>query len=323
MQGHGVLKPQNMSYKPPRKSNTPARPQAPNQPREQQPEQEEQPPIDPSLISMYPEPQDNGPYGDGHYSYPTNAQAQNYNLLPQSYNMPSLEQIANEVLVDMNGNEYHDQNAQHPNPREHGHVFESPDAAPLPNGHSKPDESVDSAVSLPTTEVLEQKTSETTHPKAQEQPKTEADIESRLVHALSNSGLPPAHPSIETNGVQVSNEPTSPDRPKSGASNLPLYQPPAPLSQSPDSIKRQPVMPNGINQGKSSSPVEATPAKHKRDSNSATSGTSTKSAKKLKVDGVERQSSREPSGQTEEEKQSMELAKMLQQEELGLRRRSK
>lgn len=309
MQGHGVLKPQSMSYKTPRKSNT-TRPQT----QEPQPEPEEQLPIDPSLFSMYPESQDGNSYGDGHYPYSTNGQPQNYNLSSQSYNMPSLEQIANEVLVDMNGNEYH------------GHGTNAPQvnssSASIPNGPSRPGESVDSAVSLPSTEVSEQKKAATAHMRAEGPFNAADDIETRLVNAMANHNTPAAHPSIETNGAQSSNIPASPDRPKSGASNLPLYQPPAPLSQSPDTTRRQPFLPNGISQGRSPSPVEATPSKRKRDSNSTTPGT--KSAKRAQVDGLERQSSREASvHMTAEEKQSMELAKMLQQEELGLRRRSK
>lgn len=298
MQGHGVLKPQNTSQKTPRKSSQ--RPPA----QVQQLEREEQPPIDPNLFSMYP---DGNSYSDGNYPYPSNE---------QSYGMPSLEQIANEVLVDMNGNEYHDPNgvAQQA----------SHDSTSLPNGVNGPEKSVDSAISIPSTEALDHGKTETTHRMATEDMKTEADIETRLVNAMASHNQPAVHPSIETNGVQPSHVPTSPNRPKSGASNLPLYQPPAPLSQSPDNLRRPAVLPNGISQGESSlTTKEATPSKRKRDSNSATPGT-TKSTKKFKVDGAEGPNSREPSvQQTAEEKQSMELARALQQEDLGLRRRSR
>ena len=139
--------------------------------------------------------------------------------------------------------------------------------------------------------------------------------------------------------------PTSPesDRPKSGASNLPLYQPPAPLlsqSQSPDTTRRLQsgvsVLPtsNGVSSSShahenAASPAtnkEATPSsKRKRDSTSATPGTASKSAsgKKVKAqakaDGPPGAEGGGPNG----EEQSMELARALQQEDLGLRRRSR
>lgn len=309
MQGHGVLKPQNTSAKQPRKS-TP-RQQAPARGgQHKQPQTEEQPAIDPNLFAMYADHeqhQDKETYENGHYDYQHHDNQHNY--LPHSYQLPSLEQIANEVLVDMNGNEY--------------------EGLPLPNGHGKVEESTDSAVSLPTTEVLEQRTVG---------PPYEPDIETRLAQAFSVSGLPlTTHPSIETNGAQQAppDEPPSPERPKSGVSHLPLYQPPAPLSQSPEATKRQPFLPNGVNarsQGQSASPAEAaSPSKRKRESESGTPS-AIKGAKKARVDAAVREASQEivvssaASGgvtQTKDEKESLELAKMLQQEDLGLRRRSK
>ena len=330
MQGHGVLKPHPVpngaSYQPRKLSaNGEERGQQSSQ-QSSEDHQEQQPPIDPHLFSLYPGADHNEAYDDNRYPYPTTEQPQPYNPVQPSYNIPSLEQIANEVLVDMNGNEYQDP-GQQPSLHEHGHVFDNADTAQTPNGHSKPDESVDSAVSLPTTEVPEQTSVEPALPNGHGQSDAKADIESSPATVIIHHELSSAHPSIETEGTQATNEPTSPmagmkaspKEAKRPASSLPLYQPPAPLSTSPESTKRQPVIPNGIAHGTSLSPTAAplSPHKRKRDSTSTTPAHATK---KVRLNG-ERSGSREP--QLGEDMESMELAKMLHQEELGLRRRSK
>ena len=324
MQGHGVLKPQPVSNGMPRETKISAAQKRQQQHAPQPPPEEEQPPIDPNLFSMYPEPERNGAYDENSYPYPSTEQRQPYNPAPQSYNLPSLEQIANEVLVDMNGNENQDPalNAQQAILLEHFNRSDGHDDSLMRNEHSKPDDSVDSAVSLPTTEASEENASGPTLPKDLQPPDPNVDGDPPSGAALMHHELPPAHPSIETDGGRAQREPTSPlaetnttpARPKSGASKLRLYQPPAPLSQSPETAKQQPMVPNGVNHGNSSSPVETRLHKRKRDSSSATPGAR---AKAFKVDNGE------SSAHTNVDEQTLELAKMLQQEELGLRRRSK
>ena len=339
MQGHGVLKPLPVSNGPSNRPRIPNPneqrqrdpPSAPEQQHHHQHQQEEQPPIDPSLFTMYPEPDEGAAYDDSQYPYPSTEQRQPYNHPQQAYQIPSLEQIANEVLVDLNGNETHEQvfNAQHPDVHQLARVLDEPVTASMPNGHAKPDESVDSAVSLPTSEVLEQNVAKSDLLNNQEPPHTEMNAITPNGQA-NHTDLHSAHQSIETSAAKSNHDPTSPfigsntspAVPKNNVSNLPLYQPPAPPSTSPDNTRQQPSMLNGLTNGKSSSPTEATQHKRKRDSTSTTPGP--KSAKKAKVDGAERRQSREaPFNEEGVDHQSLELARMLQQEDLGLRRRSK
>ena len=333
MLGHGVLKPQIIGHD---REPKPVRPKSPNsvphnpayppynpgtrtaeQKQPAAPEEEEQPPIDPNLFSMYPEPG----YDEHGYAYPTTEQPQPYNPPQSSYNIPSLEQIANEVLVDMNGNEYQEQS----NPQAQVQAFdEAHDAAPMTNGcHEKTNESVDSAVSLPATRALERKSAGAAPLADGEGPadtNTSNEVAGEEIVVHHELPPPPAHPSIEMDAVcatsgSTSETKTSPAAAKSSVSNLPLYQPPAPLSQSPEIVKRgQHVMTNGASH--SHSPTVEHNNKRKRDSTSATPGT--KSAKKVKEQW-------QGSGESEAEvdQKTLELAKMLQQEELGLRRRSK
>ncbi|KAK3710005.1 JmjC domain-containing histone demethylation protein 1 [Vermiconidia calcicola] len=255
---------------------------------------------------------------------------QPYNPPQSAYQIPSLEQIANEVLVDMNGNEYHEQGAfpQQFDGLEQVRLFNAgaADIAPLSNGDVKPDESVDSAVSLPTPKVVEQHASDPNITDSIDTSMREVDTAPSPDNIVLHHELPPAQPSIETDSARDDRAPASPtsapNEMKDSVSSLPLYQPPAPLSRSPEMSKRQPVMSNGMVDGTSSLPVEATPHKRKRDSTSATPGA--KSAKKARLDGAAWQGSIYPSFEHGgEDLQSLELAKMLQQEDLGLRRRSK
>ena len=328
MQGRGVLKPQPMSNGP---SHTPRMASSSDEhlqePSSAPEEPQQQPPIDPDLFAMYPEPDQNARYGESRYHpYPTTEQSQPYSQPQSAYHIPSLEQIANEVLVDMNGNEPqgHGFSAQHSDMQ----ALDGPDTAPMLNGHAKVETSVDSAVSLPVTEVLEQNAAGPNRPNGAVLSDTrpnEPAPDSKTVH---HDGLP-AQQSIETDSAKTHQQrtspltalSTSPTTTNKNISNLPLYQPPAPpsTSRSPEAaIKRQPLMPNGVNHGKSSSPVESTPLKRKRDSSSTTPAA--KSAKKVKGESVERGQSGELMSVDVE---SLELARMLQQEERGLRRRSK
>ena len=158
----------------------------------------------------------------------------------------------------MNGRSHEDYQVPQP-PGQH-------DAPAMSNGVSdvtKPDESVDSAISIPG----------------------------------SDDGS--AQPSVEAASLAAQ---TSPSLQKSNANELPLYKPPAPLSQSPELTKRQPQLSNGDVSDAAAS------TKRKRDSMSSASGT-----KKPRLNSVE------PTGVDTE---SLELAKTLQQGDLGLRQRT-
>lgn len=285
MQGHGVLKPQTVQHGRPYQPRASNVSNAHSRRDSEHDEHQQQPQIDPNLFSMYPAPEENeGPYSD-YRPYPTSEQPRTYNAPPASYNLPSLEQIANEVLVDMNGNEYHDQGAQQ--------VF---DTAPMSNGHVKPDESVDSAVSLPASESK----SPPEEAAAVHHELPQPSIETRVAQALGGSTATP---------VATSTSPVA----KSVVDGLPLYQPPAPLSHSPETSRRQSAMPNGVHYSKATSPVEG---KRKRDS---TSVTPARAMKKVRMDGADEHSVMPPG----EDMESIELARSLQQQDLGLRRRSK
>lgn len=334
MQGHGVLKPllvpngNGPSHRPNMSTSNGEHQQQAALP-SQQPQQ--QPPIDPNLFTMYSEPDQSTRYGDSRYQYSNGEQTQPYHQPQSMYQIPSLEQIANEVLVDMNGNEPQDQGFrfQHPTVNEGFHPVDGADTASMPNGTTKMSTSVDSAVSLPNAGVPGQ-TNATSHRLSGAEP---LDIPANGLSAEDMAvlnHLPHAHPSIETKHARTDGNTTSshtapstsPNSTKVDVSSLPLYQPPAPPSRSPDALRRQPPTPNGIGSAKNVSPVEATPLKRKRDSTSTTPGAS--SAKKVKADGVDRRKSGESSeAGGEQDRQSMELAKILQQQELGLRRRSK
>lgn len=323
--GRGVLKPQSLAYKQakPSKAAKSARKSHPaaggrlSATFEQSAHQEEQsePPIDPSLFSTASNPHSGAAYATAHYPYHVEEPSTNYNE-QQSYEIPSLEQIANEVLVDLNGNEHSEQNP-----------------ARQPGAHSKEDRKADSAISIEKTDL----------PNGQDPSGMEVDVEPSLATALATSGLPTtgdvaedavARPSVEFHhstapqaaaAVSTTHE-TLPPQPQSAAkADLPLYQPPASLSQSPEMGKTQPTLPNGVTHpAQDSSPpalTASTSLKRKRDSTSATPGAkggSANGSKRMKTEEIT-----DTAGLSEEEKRSVELAKMLQQEDLGLRRRSK
>lgn len=173
-------------------------------------------------------------------------------------------------VLDMNGRSHEDYQVSPPQ-GPHG-------TAAMSNGVSdvtKPDESVDSAISLPGSDDGRQQG------------------EAQATQDVS------AQPSVEVAPLAAQ---TSPSLQKSNANELPLYKPPAPLSQSPELIKRQPQLSNG------DIPDATASTKRKRDSISSASG-----MKKARLNSVE------PTG---EDTQSLELAKTLQQGDLGLRQRS-
>ena len=329
--GHGVLKPQLV------KNGGPAYQAEMSTNASSDLQQEQQPPIDPNLFAMYPEQSSeatNGATYEEHHQYPypsaTEETPQPYHHgLPtpaqaSTYQIPSLEQIANEVLVDMNGNDdpearasaiaqqlidrHHGQNQVHVN----GNAVI---ATPLQNGDvdSKPEDgSVDSAVAFPSNA---------------EETAGQSAAAVVIGHQEMDAEVDQAQPSIEAN-----KEPTTPNlqhvdaSPKAAMTNgdvsdLPLYKPPAPFVSPETSSKRQL---NGVfKETSSTSPVRVeesvvTPLnKRKRDStSSASGGGGVKSVKKAKV------TVSDVGGEPEEEKSSLDLARMLQQEDLGLRRRS-
>ena len=300
----GVLMPQTVprapAQQPPTKPQSRPPPPVINEP----PPEPRQPEIDPSLFSVYPEPSGQGPYAHQSYPYPTTEHAQN-----QGYEYPSLEQIANEVL-DMNGRGQEDYidaqlNAlpyQRHNPHEHVHVYHAHDTAPmpdgLPSGMRKPDESVDSAISLPNSDTIEQTRAVDERTRS---------VDERLMDAFAANngiyhGLPPVQPSVEPNGPAVNGEsvsqlPVPQHSVQDDANALPLYRPPAPLSQSPEQTKRQPVtaLANGFS--------DLIVLKRKAPDSASVSP----DVKRAKTGEHE----------TEDER----LAKEMHQEEIGLRRR--
>ena len=265
--------------------------------------------IDPNLFSLYTTEGDSEPsYYETHYqpefSYPTTEHMQGYDQQQASanaYGFPSLEEIANEVLVDLSGPDPNDKQSTLETAMQ---AYQHASNSPMANGHPKPDESVDSAISLPTTESVEQHGLPNGH---------DMDVADNV--AAFNEFIVPDPPS-ETNGARPVSSARSEARPqssasKSGAATLALYQPPAPLSQSPEVAKKQHVLANGNGVAHGSPPAEAG-VKRKRES------ATTPSAKKARLDlqgGAEQ-------AVADEEQESLELARILAQQDRGLRRRS-
>jgi F-box/leucine-rich repeat protein 10/11 len=259
------------------------------------------PALDPNLFA-YSDMAQNGGYADNNkYNYPAPQQR------PQMYQYESLEQIASQVL-DMNGNSNED---YHHSEQTADHI----QVQQMTNGQSKHDGqievekvdgSVDSGVSLPGSEG-EQKDDVVV-----EQPDLNADqstfkIENEL-HAQPN-GVTEAHSTSGTTEkhVDFDSDPTTHTRNPSMPS-LPLYRPPAPLSQSPELARRLPVSSNGV----ANDEVEIN-GKRKREDEAEIPGDVNVDAKEVKNESNE--------GETEDERKDRELAVALQQEGLGLRRR--
>ena len=243
-------------------------------------EEQQQPPIDPSLFSMYPEPDqpaNNGPYATQSHPYPTIERPQLYSR----DGLPSLEQIANDVLnMDGHGHDEFQDNplAQIQQYNQQHHTYDPQDMAPLPIGPSKTDESVDSAISMPTTEQLEQDTAplsvedqlraQLLAGQADRLMDADQAMESSpatVIHHELPAASSPEEPQDEV-AVPSNKSNTSPSVSKSSIDNIPLYQPPAPLAKSPEIAKRQPFA-NGITYNTLTS-SEAS-HKRKRDTDSA------------------------------------------------------
>jgi len=257
------------------------------------------PPIDPSLFSMYSEHSHANPYPT-HSFYPDHSSAER----PPLYALPSLEQIANDVL-DMDGrgdegaeaglaaiqafNRQQQQEFVHAYPQQSMDQRESNEA-------SQPDGSVDSGVSMSAPETDLKETSLTDgHVDAStsdDLPSAQLEDDIVLHHGLS---MVPVSTQEFIDAVTV----TSPaaDR-RSSIVQIPLYQPPV---SSPEMARAQP---NGI-----ASVSLASPNKRKRESISFAS------PNKL------RRQSRDVSQALVEEDEDTRLARLLQQDELGLRRR--
>lgn len=288
MNGRGVLRPYPASKQ--------SKPRAPAKPKEIPPQthaQQQPPPIDPGLLAAYPsQAQTAIPYEYQQYQFEASEPAQSYSQPRHFYNMPSLEEIANDVLVfhddDPAGQDL-ESSGRHFGVKPDQHASEVSNGVHLTNGLPKQDNGVDSAISLGTTASFEQ--------------------------SLRGSAPPedaPAQPSLQIAAkdqleIQATQPHPSSTQTKSDTNKLPLYQPPEPPAQSPEMPKRQPspLVSNGVaGSGKSSSP--AAQPKRKRDSENRTSGT-----KHARVE------------HNEQDVQSLEMARALHQESLGLRRRSK
>ncbi|TKA43348.1 hypothetical protein B0A54_05830 [Friedmanniomyces endolithicus] len=242
------------------------------------PEDEQQAEIDPSLFS-YPEPTDDGAYTHHSYPYPEPEQQNSY-----ASEYPSLEQIASEVL-DMNGQadegdfidrqlnalSYERLHGQHSSSPQDRHSTMSRSHGPT----AKATDSVDSGVSFSQFDL---------NGAAQD---PERSLDDRLREALTADGtvsydsLPSMQNTTWSNGFAngaphsavAGSEPADGDAAllNNDAMALPLYQPPASLSESPEQVKRQPTT-NGI--------TKASPHKRKR----ASFSTEVIDSKRAKVD---------------------------------------
>jgi len=240
------------------------------------------------------------------------------NEQPPSFDFQSLEQIANEVL-DMNGRHYEeplDGTMKPDQSNEHVNIFEAHNAAPMTNGVPKPDGSVDSAVSFPNHDFLEQHVSAPVIDSALTEQQVNGTTDSKAGATIEDPdmmffhGLPPVQALIE-NGATSNGDPAPPPEttvsaPKADISTLPLYQPPAPPSQSPETVKRQPLLVNGA-------------SVHKRRRDSTPVASRPPSAKKARLDGEERAGKDLAVRESDDER----MARLIQQEELGLRQRGK
>lgn len=305
------------------------------------------PPIDPSLMSsMYPEPANSHPFGGNAFPYPSNDR-------PSLYNLPSLEQIATEVLdMDGRGHESYENGLaaieQFNRQREENvHSLLSQQDVKQANGsdtsifadHSgQADGSVDSGVAMapnsekgglpsgadksgvsnysgPASQSL-QAGAVSIVPGADDEASTRHELpvqqSSSEVTSVGGEGsaqassLPATAETISTSTNSTSNPEDKSEARRSSFASIPIYKPPAPPMKSPEVSRKD------IAKSATSPSVEArsptTPNRRKRGSFS-----SVPSAKKA---------GQEPSlPALEEEDNDVRLARSLQQEELGLRRR--
>lgn len=175
-------------------------------------------PLDPSLFAYAPG-NENSSWASNNYSYPATER-------PHLYQMQSLEQIASEVL-DMNA-DYQDHSESRPNSKDLG-------SAHLPHGlpvdAAEAEENVDSGVSLPGSDSAENNGSQARKEDAADMT-TEHSTALAAYQAPGPEDVKAAHASHDTQN--------------NSTSSIPLYRPPAPLSQSPEQSRR---LPNGVSHG--------------------------------------------------------------------------
>ena len=300
--------------------------------------------VDPELFAPYPHSETNGTYGDHNYDFHHDMPAQPYHM-PNGYQIPSLEQIASEVL-DMSGNEPQEHDPLLPDGLDRIRAFNADDViVSMPNGlhqsDGKPDGSVDSAVSLPVdgAQEAEQDGSEGVAANGEADARESHGVAALPKGGVVPNGLPTPLPSSEESVIQpqrkdaTSLETTDASASTTGtkkdnASDLPLWSPPAPLLQSPSSAKKQDVT-NGVHSPSGSPGARrAEPGLSKRMREPTPSTSEPRPGKKIRVNGMSGKVDAVkdvPLGngvQEDEESKSVELARLLQQEDLGLRRRS-
>lgn len=225
-------------------------------PQSQQTQPQTQPPIDPNLFG-YAEATDHVAY-----AYPAAER-------PPLYQLPSLEQIANEVL-DMNGRSYEDYqdpsfiSQDQQGPHANGFEYDHHESVSMPNGQTmnesnRPDESVDSAISLPGSEGAEPHEKQPQEVRVMDSARADLSFQQPPAHSADADTMAVAKPapnarhfendaSTSRPSIEDRSSPsqTSPAAHRSNANSLPLYRPPAPLSQSPEQTKRQPLIGNGV-----------------------------------------------------------------------------
>lgn len=282
-------------YRPPSSEGNPEQQQNENQ-NHQQPAQQGQtngsaPPIDPSLFSMYPEPSaNNGPFSASANPYPMPNHSSSER--PPLYALPSLEQIATEVL-DMNGG---DENGdaglaaiQAFNRQRDGFIqaYQQQNGGMMPMGVPPPvDGSVDSGVSM--SGLTEQKDGSSPpgapngsanglengshHAKQEGAPSplvhhelpSASDIVSKVEDQQQDqdqtrvNGQPEVHETVESAPFSEFQLPEDDER-RGSLTQIPFYQPPASMSKSPEMMRS---LPHGL---------PSSPEKRKRESFVATS----------------------------------------------------
>ena len=266
-------------------------------------------PIDPDLFNTPPEPQQHGGRPVVQHAYPPADPPQPNNETQDPYQASSLEHIANEVLVDLKGNQIPPQTDRHqrPAPQQLQQAQQALDASTLnstpsaPPGHGS---SADSGVSVPPAPM--------TLPLPDW--RAQSDIKAEQESSRGNSERPPTG-HRETAAQDAAS--TSRKSSKTGIDGLPLYRPPAPISKSPENSQRQPVVLTAGNPSRISPPPVITPFKRKRGS---VSDSQSAKGKKSRVNGDV-----PPPGESRSapasDKESLELAKLLQKEDRGLRQR--
>lgn len=281
------------------------------------------PPIDPSLFTMYPEPSsEGGPYSapTNPYPMPDHSSAER----PPLYALPSLEQIATEVL-DMNGGG--DENGEaglaaiqafNRQRDDYIQAYQQQNGGLLPTNVPPPvDGSVDSGVSM--SGLTEQKDGSSPPGGAfnvfsvnnEAEPVSTDAQQERVRSPAVHHELPPVSEAVPKSEPQPENHEPAPfeaqpevqdtveafdfstaegDNRRSSMAGIPFYQPPTSMSRSPEMMRS---MPHGF--------PPSSPIKPKRESFVATSPE------------MFRRNSREFS-QPLEESEDVKLGKLLQQD---------